>query len=68
MICMDCLLEDQKETEAITVTNGFALCRKHVDRLVMRIRRVHKEANLHCDRYLNSLEPEGLPDASAPIE
>lgn len=68
MLCIDCMVEDLKDTEAVSIMNGFALCRKHVDRLVMRIRRQNKESNLSCDRYLNSLEPEGLPDASAPIE
>ena len=37
MLCADCIVEDKTEEEAITVTNGFALCRKHLDRLMMRI-------------------------------
>ena len=37
MLCVDCLVEDQVEELAITVTNGFALCNYHLLTYVERI-------------------------------
>lgn len=27
MLCIDCMVNDRTENEAVTVTNGYALCR-----------------------------------------
>ena len=53
LLCTDCLLEDRKEEPAVTVTNGFALCHKHLFRFYSKVLKSQENASAQLSEYLD---------------
>lgn len=53
MLCIDCLVEDRKEIEAVTVSSGFALCHNHLFTFMSRVHKSNSKsaefAKEYCD-------------------
>lgn len=56
MLCVDCFVEEQVEEPAITVSAGYALCKRHLTRYVKRaldgLNRQTNSSNTSCAKYV----------------
>jgi NMD protein affecting ribosome stability and mRNA decay len=63
MLCIDCLVKDRKENKAITVTNGYALCRSCLFVFYSKMHRANEEAMKDLKVFLDhEASMEGVSD------
>lgn len=53
MLCIDCLVKDRKENKAITVSNGFALCRDCLFKFYSKMFKANGNVMEELEDFLN---------------
>jgi hypothetical protein len=57
MYCVDCMVEDHvMDTPAITISNGFALCGKHLVDFMRKFKKDYNERANQYDEMISSLD------------